>query len=433
MDIVENKYHKKSHQIYILMCCVFCGFYFVRDIIGIGVNWYIIYAVGAFTVLIVSKEEIIAFLVSIAAFSNAGFNGVFAMMILACVLLRFFYDLKVVKLYSFLPLIMIVFETLHYFMTQGIDRGVWLTYVCFILVLIIIQQYDTNKIDKVFVMKSFISFSLFFVLMTIIQMLKIYGSFENMINIGFRSEEYKELLGEYAHLIGNSNFLTSLSSLNLCVCAVLIPKVKQKWSIIAAVCIFLFAGLLTVSKLFIVVLVAFAGYVVFYAYKKNIKYGIGVSIVLLVAVGVIFNLFGDNLIQMVVDRLTESDWSTGRTGIVESLLAYMNAHPYTYVTGLGILQTSNYIGHAVHSSFFEVLGGWGVLGVLLAITYIVVQIREAKMKAEQRGSSPTPLNYLPILMFLGYSLAGMLFSSSLALIRMTVAFYAIEIGGKSEI
>ena len=434
MNILLNKPKYSSHGLYIAMCCFFCGFYFIRDIIGISVNWYLIYSFGALIVLSVSKEEIVAFLVSIAAFANAGFNGVFAVMILICVTLRFCNDLRSVKIYTLIPIGMILFETLHYINNQGIERGVWLTYVCFILVLIIIQQYDTKKMDKMFVMKSFVCFSLFFVIMTILQMTKIYGSFENMITIGFRTAEYKDLLGEYAHLIGNSNYLTSLSSLNLCICAVLISKSKKKAPSIIAFLVFLLAGLLTVSKMFVVVVIAFVVYIIFCAYKKGLKYGIGLSVVLIIVGAVVFNLFQDTLIQMVADRFLEKDWSTGRVSIVETLLAYMNEHPFTYITGLGILQTFNYIGgHAVHSSFFEVLGGWGIFGVVLVIGYIFVQISAAKKNATFSGSKPTGLNYLPILVFLGYSLAGMLFSSALAIIRMMVATYAIEIGGKSEI
>lgn len=436
MNVLLNKSEKyrSSHGIYILMCCIFCGFYFIRDIIGIGVNWYLIYAFGALTVLVVSKEEIIAFLVSIAAFANAGFNGMFALMILMCVILRFWNNLTSVKKYTLIPIGMILLETLHYIYNHGIDRGVWLTYICFLLVLIIIQQYDTKKINKMFVMKSFVCFSLFFVIMTILQMIKIYGSFENMITIGFRTKEYKELLGEYAHLIGNSNYLTSLSSLNLCICAILISKSNKKIPFIIAFSAFMLTGLLTVSKMFVITVIAFAAYIIFFAYKKGLKYGIGLSVVLIIVGAVMFNLFQDTLIQMVADRFLEKDWSTGRVSIVETLLVYMNEHPFTYITGLGILQTFNYIGgHAVHSSFFEVLGGWGIFGVVLVIGYILVQISAAKKNAIFSGAKPTGLNYLPILVFLGYSLAGMLFSSALAIIRMMVAIYAIEIGGKSEI
>lgn len=436
MSTLLNKYenNKSSHSIYSLMCCIFCGFYFIRDIMGVGVNWYLIYAFGALTVLVVSKEEIIAFLVSIAAFANAGFNGMFAVMILMCVILRFWNELRSVKKYTLIPIGMILLETLHYNYNHGIERGVWLTYVCFLLILFIIQQYDSKKINKMFIMKSFVCFSLFFVTMTLMQMIRIYGSFESMITIGFRTNEYRDLLGEYTHLIGNSNYLTSLASLNICICAVLLSRSNNKIFLIIAFSIFMLTGLLTVSKMFVVVDIAFAAYIILFAYKKGLKYGIGLSVVLIIAVAFIYNQFQDTLIQMVSDRLLEEDWSTGRISIVETLLAYMNEHPITYITGLGILQTFNYIGRqAVHSSFFEVLGGWGIFGVVLVISYILVQISVAKKNAMRSGSKPTGLNYLPILVFLGYSLGGMLFSSSLAIIRMMIATYAIEIGGKSDI
>ena len=91
-DIVFSKEeNKQSRYIYFFMCAVFCGFYLAREIFDINISFYLIYLWAALTIMIVPREEAIAFFISIMSFPRGGFNGVFSVLMLAVVFVRFGY------------------------------------------------------------------------------------------------------------------------------------------------------------------------------------------------------------------------------------------------------------------------------------------------------------------------------------------------------
>lgn len=421
----------QSRLVYICFCAVFCGLYFVRDIFDIGISFYLIYLWAALTMMVVSKEEAIAFFISIMAFSRGGFNGVFSVMMLAVVFIRFGYKRDKYNL-SFLFLVLIaVYEFLHAFASKNVTFGVILTYVVLLLCLGMILQYPHENLDRKFILDSFICFSLFYAAMTFLVMFKTYGSLEMVITEGFRTSNYAETVSNTKSFVGNQNFLTSLCSLNISLCILLISKSKHKIPYIAATVFFVLSALLTISKMFIAVLAALALYLLYVAYKKGLRQGIAVTVLLGILFVVAYQLFADNLIAMVLDRFKRGDLTTGRLDIVALMFEYMNAHPYTYLIGAGITNMQYEIEHAVHSSVFEVIGGWGILGVFLALGYIVTLLKIAKQNRMVEKYRIDLLNYLPLFVFLGYSVIGMLFSSELAIARMTICIFALELkGGK---
>ena len=274
------------------------------------------------------KKQVIAFIISIASFANAGFNGVFSCILFCCVAVKFWGEYKKLKTYSCLLLLMVLYEIFHYLATPLMPIGYLVTHIFVLPIVIIVQQYPQNFIDKKLIVDSFIAFSMFFVLMTVLQMSMKYGSLGALLQNGFRSNEYTELQ-ELKTLSGNQNYITSLCSLNLGLCALMISIRGHKFVYIMETIIFVIVALLTVSKMFIVVCVAFTAYVVFYAYKRNIRTGIGLTIAFLIAVLLVIYFFGDTLIEMVLERFQSGDLTTGRVDIIKSLLGYMKAHPLT--------------------------------------------------------------------------------------------------------
>ncbi len=420
-----------SSFIYWLLCAAFCGLYLLRDVVGIGINYYIIYVLAAIIVLVVPKEYAIAFVVSIASFSQAGFNGAFSILLLACVAFKFLQGMKRIKLYSLLLLAMALMECMHYFSTGNGGFGSIITYAATIMVLIIIQQYPHEKINKKLLINSFIIFSLFFIMVTVIRLWMDYGSLEALIETGFRADEFEEIRDEDG-LTANQNYITELCSINLGLCALMISKKMPKLPYLIAMVIFTVVALLTISKMFIAVIAAFIVYVVFITMKNNVVKGIGVLAVFAVAVTIGINLFGENLISMVMDRFETGTLSTGRVEIIEDLLAYMKENPITYIWGMGIMQPYYYIGMGVHSSVFEVFGGWGMIGLFIVLIYLICLILDSHRSAIKQGIKITGFNYLPLLMLLGYSLIGMLFSSAYGLIKMMVVIYAIQLGERKK-
>lgn len=422
-----------GRNLYWIFCMAFCGLYFLRDILGIGISYYIIYAAAAFTIMFVSKAEAIAFIVSISAFTGAGFTGVFSFLLLLCVAIKFWGHYRYVKLYSLLLLAMCGFELIHYYRIPFSGIGSLIAYVSVLMVLIIIQQYPSSKLDMELIINSFVCFSLFYIMMTVVQLWSVYGSWELFLLNGFRGVEYAEFRAADG-LSGNPNYYTALCSLNLGLCALMLSKKAPKKFCLAAMGIFTVTGLLTVSKMFIVVIAGFVVYIAVTVMRKNFLKGLGITAILGIAVFVGFLIFGDTLIAMVILRFQKGELTTGRIKIVGMMLEYMKANPTTFIWGVGIQNPYYYIGHGIHSSLFEVIGGWGITGLIISVAYLTALIRDSRKSAlSVLPGELTWFNYLPIIILLGYSLIGMLFSSQYGLIKMMVAIYAIQYKGKQKV
>lgn len=431
-NLLSSKFLKfntllKKHTLYIILSTIFCSLYVLRDIIGIDVSFYIIYLVGALIILFTSNEENIAFIISISAFSNGGFSGGFGIIMFCCFLLKFYYTLKKISLTVIILIILCLLEVCHFIYYPNINSSILFTYIFFVGVLILFIQYPHDKLDKKFIIKSFIVFSLFYNIMAVAQMTILYGSFNALLSLGFRSEYYVELL-EQNRLLGNANFVTALCSLNICLCALLIEKKYDRIFCFISLGIFIFTALLTVSKMFLVVIAFYIIYIIIQSFKKKFSTGIVVSLFLFVLSVFAIKLFGDNLVSLLFERFQSGDLTTGRVDIIMNLMIAMNDNPISYLIGFGIFQLPNYTnGHAVHSSFFEVLGGWGFFGLILCSLYLIKMFVDSYKIARKSNQKISGFNYLPLIMFLGYSFIGMFFSSSFSLIEFMVVIYAIEL------
>ena len=155
-----------SKWLYPMLCTLFLGLYCVRDLLGLSVNRFIIYAVAAVIVLVVKHEEAIAFFVSLSAFANAGFNGIFVTLLLGCILIRFFHVIKKAKIHSLFLLFFCVFEGIHFVISGTISAGTYVTYAGVLVALFAIQQYPAKRTNHLLIINSFIVFSLFFAFMT---------------------------------------------------------------------------------------------------------------------------------------------------------------------------------------------------------------------------------------------------------------------------
>ena len=174
----------KSRFVFVLMCLTFCGLYVAKDVLGFEISYYLIYAVAAITVLIVSKEEAIGFFMAISSFTGAGFDGTFCLIFFVCLLFRFIDTLGSIKLYSVLLLLMCLFETWHYVFGGANEFGAYITYVMVLGALFIVQQYPHEKINKAFIVNTFLVFSLFFVMVTIVRLLIEHGSLAELLQQG---------------------------------------------------------------------------------------------------------------------------------------------------------------------------------------------------------------------------------------------------------
>ena len=206
---------------------------------------------------------------------------------------------------------------------------------------------------------------------------------------------------------------------------------RRKLPYVIAILCFIFLGLLTISKMFIVILACYALYIIYSMGKRNIKKGIIAILLLIILTSVLYALFKDTLLLMVKERFMEGDLTTGRIDGINLMFNYMDGNWHTYIFGTGILNLQHVLGVAIHSSLFEIIGGWGFLGSILPLLFVFLICKDIK-NYEKNNKNKQVLNYLPLIVMLSYSLTGMLFSSATAIARLIVCIYAIGVKGEKQ-
>ena len=313
---------------FIIKSLLFCGMYFARDILGMAISYYIIYFVAVVIALSMTKEELLVFLISISAFTNAGFDGLFAIMLLVIVCIKCFPNLHKINRQSTVLLLICGYEISHFFLSSYRNTvGVYLTYVCLLLCLFLLLQQDLSSIDRSFALKSFTFYSLFFVMMAIVITAKQYPTFTVFFSVGFRNQEYVSLLQDNTHLIANANFITSICSLNMGIDLLLIIHEKKKSLYIIAFSVFVLCGLLTISKMFVAIIVLFVLYSIYSVGRSSSIKMIGLILIYSIATFLIMYFFRDTLIDEVLNRFRIEEITTGRLSIVSDMLKMMSGKP----------------------------------------------------------------------------------------------------------
>lgn len=435
-DTIGNITIKKQKLLFVLMCIVFCGLYFIRDIFGFSISFYFIYIVACLTVVVANISQAFSFFLALTAFSNGGFNGVFAFLIAATFLVKLLVTNKKIKISRFLALsiVCVFFEVFHIPFDYSVQIGEVVSYVVLILVGSLATCICPDEIDRKEVIVNFICFSLFFAVMAVLINLKFFDyNFNNFFTTGMRTSEYTEAIqSSRPYLLGNQNFLTSLCSINLCLCTLMLYYCEKKIPYVFASVVFVVVGLLTISKMFFVVLALYLAYIAFSIFKiKKIRGIVFIALLGIIAVS-FYLLFKDTLIEAAIYRFRHEDLTTGRIEGINQMMSVFSQDNLYWLFGTGILNLLNVVGIGIHSSFFEAIGGWGIGGVLLFFAYYYVALKTAKEYRIKHKIKINVINYLPLFIAFVYALGGMVFSSWGAFIRIIIFIYSLELGMRDE-
>lgn len=434
LNVYNCQKNKNSSMIYIVASFLFLLLFVLRDILHINISYYLISVAAMAIIFILPQAQISAFVLSVYIFANSGFSGAFVATVFMAVLIRFAYCLKRISIPFLIIIILLTFEMLHIFSSASATMSEYIILLIGYLTFAILIQFPSNKMDLLFLQKSFCAFAVFFVAMSFAQMFMAYGSISGVIQHGMRTDEYQDLVDGSEVLMANQNYLTVLCSTGLGISALLLSHAKRKLPYIVVFAIFIFVGLLTVSKMFMGILAVFAIYTIYASFRKGIKYGLFIVALLVTAAWFVYNLFDDTLIAMVKERFQTGSLTTGRLDIVESLLVHMDENPYLYFCGTGMVALKYVMiemcGKVVHSSVFEVLGAWGIPGLVLTVALIASLAR--KVTRENETKFALNIQALPLVIVLVYSVAGMLFSEISAVARLVACIYALGIHRTKE-
>lgn len=441
-NIAQMEYKQSKYRLYSVLCALFFFLYFIRDVLGVSISIYLIYAISLMIVLACDFSCVVAFFVSFSALSNTGFNSVAIIALFIAFLIRYvgFCKAKFTINRNYILLIVMVYELSHYIFNNYALLTTVIKYVIFIFISFLIFSLPGDSIDRKVVISSFVWFSVAYVLLALLISLNLMSwNIGYLISEGLRAKEYTDAIsGTQGYILGNQNFISSVCSVNLGICVWKIIENKKRLLHTILMFFFLISGLLTISKLFFGILFFLFVLFVCLMWKKNPRYGITAFLAGIIFIALIFVFFGDTLITLVFNRfrsgMMSGDVTTGRVSTYELLVDYLRENVWALLFGTGILNLVYVLGDGVHSSIFEVIGGWGILGLPFFILLIRMVVKNAYDYRRMNYLKINYLTYIPLVIGIVYSFGGMMFGEAGSFLRIVLYMYILMEGEtKNEI
>jgi len=400
----------------------------IRDILGIGINKYILVGIASLCLLLVDKYDIYAFIAFITPFS-VGISYTYISLIALAVLIlkeKGKISIQITGLVCMALILMIEFFSIirGNFEITNYLRFAAVFILAFYRMLDSDIKYDNKKIVIYFVLGYWVA-----VIALLGQSLSYYSITEFLRTGGLlnRFGNTKQLLDieEGMRISYNPNGLGNIS-----MCAMLLSLVLYKIDnrivyIISAIGSAL-VGIMTQSRTFVVV--SIIGMAFFILFNQEDRKGKGRTIVVVTAGAVavyflITRVLYDYLLGL-LKRWDMEDFSNGRVDITKEYFEKMFQSIDRFIFGVG-LQNYNEkynMSMACHNATQEVLVVWGCIGLIIVFVLLCSVLMQLPMKEKPFREKIVFL--LPFLMSLMYMQTGQGFSDYASMLRLIVMFSA---------
>ncbi len=426
--VIRTK-HLKYWAIMLLMCFMII----VRNVLSVQFPIFFFLPVGFLLCLLCERNEIVAFMCSMAPFENT-FQFRYMILIGALFLLI---KSKRFRFSNLLPIVlMMICEILHF--TGGeIPIASFLREFGVLVPLGIVLIVEPIDSSDGLTMRSVASMVLFASIITVIVNRGLTGySFSSSDRLG----STYDMVESYNALL-NPNVGSFLCVLSICGLVLLIRagnKSRVDTPLLVGLAVFI---LLFQSKAAIISLV-FAAIIYLYANNKNWVLPTLRALGILFIFGIIAFIFFRNTINAIIARFVIGDFSTGRIGIFAFYHHYLFSNINNLLFGCGLYNYAEriashyssgalaasgavtYINHHMtlvvsHNNIQEIIIVWGIPGLLIVLWLLNKMIKHKKMDRNI-------LQYLAFDFVLLYTLQGQLISNSVALIALIFSLVCME-------
>ena len=384
-------------------------------------------ALVAVMAMIGGKNENVAVLMSLIPLHNAVDFYIALMLCIAVFAVKYYSDMRIGN-FVVLAGIMIAWELLHcYFFAW--TPTMLLASIMPIVCIAVFMSFDIGDVDYSFIVRTMSVVSIYMCLLFLMNIIVNSGfnlseAFANARRLGLMSDEEM--------LIGGAINPNALGIVNvLCMTTLMQLRIvgdKKKSDMVLLVLLMLF-GILTLSRTFLVCLLAMFAFLVFGQedLRKSLRIVGGGIIIAFVVIAIIAILFPEVIISF-VERFLEEDITTGRVDIMKDYDKFIFSDIKILFFGIGATDLSekavnkfSISSYVPHNSIQEVLVAWGIPGLVMLTAFVVMIIFEAK----KRRNKNSLLNYAPMAIILLKSMAGQLLTSGYTMIALTLAYLSL--------
>ena len=429
---INNNGVKCKITLLIVFCIAIFAMVFLRDIVSLSINKYLIFIVATIGMFFFDKSHLIAFLGFIFSLTY-GLPGTYIYAAAAIILIikdhgRVKKSLILWLVFSFLEIILSVSFSSEFSITF---------YVSFVsrlfLLLYFLSEESRNKtIDYSLPVKLYIFGTIAFLIISILLFLKD-GSFDMILSGKMRlgdARYYYWVTNDVEGLLAstNSNNIAFQSCAALACCILMFFKKKKIFWIILYGIIWV-GTLLTTSQTFLIVslLQILLWVILLIARREKTHYVF--LFVLIAAVGLVV-IVSTGIFTMLSNRLKSGMFQndSGRLSLFVEYFNKLSSRPFNFLFGTGALYYKSVLQleQSCHNGLQQIFISYGFFGFILFITSFVYFIYGICIKIE-RSKSATLISFLPLISAVLFTQTIQFFNPVELLLPFVISLFALRV------
>ena len=324
-----------------------------------------------------------------------------------------------------------LYELMHAFILP-FDVAEYLRYVFFFIYIGLIlgeSRIQELMVDESIVLKTFIFMDAYFMFEVLLVTVK-YMSYSTIISSGFRFGTLEDYVVGKPTLFDNENMVGLFALIAIGLLLIQLHRNKKHRILkIAMIVYFLFFGLMTTSKTFIICFAMMFAMFLLYMFRTSIIKATGIMLASVTALLIAANTIFASEVQRLMVRFQAADLSTGRNDLIKYYNKFIFSDWKRAVFGIGLQEVVEKSGahNSPHNATQELILCWGIIGLLVILLLAFRIYRKTRKDLEIK---PEIVYYLPAIMFL-------IFIQTIQFIRLTsifglviVLYVAILSGGR---
>ena len=419
---------KSSHLVFGCLLTLLLGLVFVRYSFGINIPGILLTAVVIAIAALGNRDEIIAILMCCIPLHEAIDLYITLAVCSVILIVKAFHQIRIGPIVV-LCILIVVWEILHFFMV-GFDLKLMITSVIPFVFLAVFLSCDMSDIDYAFIIRSVAISAILVGLMLLGNCIvnanfNFTVAFSNLKRLGHLSEE-DILNGGAIHpnILGVINIVSASALFQLHSVG------KHKKTDYISIVLLITIGVLTSSRTFLVcLLLMFFLLVVGYngSIKQKIRF-VGVLLIFsVISLLLLYWIFPD-VLEYYIGRFFGDDIFTDRNNLIVQYHRFISANEKVMLFGVGAnnlplkaINIYNVADVVPHNSIQEIIVAWGIPGLIMVGSLIVMMILESKKYSKKIRI----LNCIPLAVIIVKSMAGQLITSGYTLLALALAYLSL--------
>ncbi len=424
-----SKFHC-SDGFYYFYLFVLCALFYVRDVHEVNVPLWMYLGFCFVGYSFFDYSQAVAFTAAMPLFNHGLQTNYIVIMAIVFYLIKYGAHMRINKIHGIVIFLMI-FELLHSWQ-EPFDLAEYFRYfVQYLYIALIIGETRIKDLLKspTIVVCTFIFVAAYFMLDVILVTLK-YIPLDEIMSMDFRFGSLSTYLSDKPALFDNENMVALFAIVAIALLLVT-AETSKKYRLlkVAFIVYFVYFGLMTGSKTFLLSIGILILVYILYALRRSFAKMLGVvtGIGLLLAIGA--NTVFKPLFDRVMERFSADDITTGRASLLQRYNEYIFSDRRHLLFGIGLqgVEEKTGINNTPHNGFQEVLLCWGIVGLVAIVVLLVCMV----LRAKKYPNTKKFVNYIPLFIFLIF-IQTIQFVRLSSIFGLLVVLYAAMLCGRGN-